>query len=103
MGSSDVFGGHSSGLEAAGRKIDTAAQNFEGEYLKIYSVIDALIGSEWSSPAAETIAKKIEGQRPNLESMRDAIKGYANYCFRTSNRVIDNEESIISGVGGNND
>jgi len=100
--SSDVFGGHSSGLEAAGKKIETVAQNFEGEYLKIYSVIDALIGSEWNSPAAEAIAKQIEGQRPNLEAMRDAIKGYANYCYRTSNRVIENEENIISGVSGNN-
>ncbi len=100
--SSDIFGGHSSGLEAAGRKINKAAENFEGEYLHIYAVIDALIGSEWSSPAAEVIAKKIEGQKANLESMRDAIQGYASYCFRTSDRVIDNEENIISGVGGNN-
>jgi hypothetical protein len=103
MGQSDVFGGHSAGLEKAGKDITTAAQNFEGEYLKIYSVIDALIGSEWSSPAAETIAKQIEGQRPNLEAMRDAIKGYADYCFRTSNRVIENEENIISGVSGSNE
>ena len=93
--SGDVFGGHSAGLENAGKKINTVAQNFEGEYLKIYSIIDALIGSEWNSPAASEIAKQIEGQRPNLEALRDAIKAYSDYCYRTSNRVIDNEENII--------
>lgn len=102
MGSNDIFGGHSSGLEAAGRKIGKVAENFEGEYLHILAVVDALIGSEWSSPSAEIIAKKIEGQKSNLDSMRDVIQGYANFCFRTSDRVIDNEENIISGVGGNN-
>ena len=101
MSSADVFGGHAGGLEEAGRRIKTCAENFEGQYLKIYSIIDALIGSEWTSPAAEVIAKKIEEQRPNLEALRDVINRYSSYCFRTGNRVVETEEGIISGVNGN--
>ena len=101
MSSADVFGGHTGGLDEAGTDIRKCAENFEGDYLRIYSIIDACIGSEWTSEAATVIAKKIEEQRPNLDALRDVINRYAAYCNRTSRRVEDTEEGIISGVNSN--
>ncbi len=102
MADGDIFAGHSGGLQEAGQSIEKAASNFEKEYERIYQIIDALIGSEWSSPGASVIAKKIEEQRPNLIAMKDAIRAYSSYCFRTADRVETNEDNIISGVGGIN-
>lgn len=102
MSAGDIFGGHTDGLEKAQIEIRVAAENFKKEYTNIYDIIDALIGSEWSSPGAEMIAKKIVEQRPNLEDMYETIEAYSAYCGRTANRVVANEDNIIEGVSGKN-
>ena len=102
MTAGDVFGGHTDGLEKAQTDISSAAENFRKEYENIYNVIDALIGSEWSSPGAEMIAKKLVEQKSNLEDMYEAIMGYSAYCGRTAQRVVANEDGIIEGVSGRN-
>lgn len=102
MTSGDIFGGHSDGLEKAQKDILSAAEAFKNEYENIYTIIEALIGSEWSSPGATMIAEKIVERKPNLEDLYKVIVRYSEYCGRTAGRVIENEDNIIEGVSGNN-
>ena len=100
--SGDIFGAHTEGLADGSSRITQIANDFKSEYEKMFLVVDSLVGSEWSSPAATAVANKIVEQRPNLEEMYKAICSYAEYCSRAANRVEENEENIVNGVGGNN-
>lgn len=100
--SGDIFGAHTGALADSSQRILNVANEFKTEYEKMFLVVDSLVGSEWSSPAATAIAAKIAEQRPDLESMYKAICSYSDYCGRAANRVEENEESIVTGVGGYN-
>lgn len=98
--SGDIFGARTGALADGSNRIKQAADEFKNEYEKMFLVVDSLVGSEWSSPAASAIANKIIEQKPNLEAMYKAICGYADYCSRAATRVEENEEAIVAGVGG---
>lgn len=100
--SGDIFGAHTGALADSSNRITQVANDFKSEYEKMFLVVDSLVGSEWSSPAAVVVANKIVEQRPNLEAMYKAISSYAEYCSRAANRVEENEEDIVTGVGGYN-
>ena len=95
--SGDIFGAHTGALADSSTRIMNVANDFKNEYEKMFLVV-----SEWSSPAATAVANKIIEQRPNLDAMYNAICGYAEYCGRAANRIEENEENIVTGVGGNN-
>lgn len=97
---SDIFGARTDRLEDGAKIISEAAESFRNQYETMYSIIDSLVTSEWTSPAATAIANSIHEQKQNLVDMYKVICGYADYCNRTANRVVDNEESIITGIGG---
>lgn len=98
--SGDIFGARTGALSDGSNRIRQAADAFKDEYEKMFLVVDSLVGSEWSSPAATVIANKIFEQRPNLDAMYQAIFGYSDYCSRAAVRVEDNEQAIVDGVGG---
>ena len=72
--SGDIFGARTGALSDGSNRIRQAADAFKDEYEKMFLVVDSLVGSEWSSPAATVIANKIFEQRPNLDAMYQAIK-----------------------------
>ena len=98
--SGDIFGARTGALSDGSNRIRQAADAFKDEYEKMFLVVDSLVGSEWSSPAATVIANKIFEQRPNLDAMYQAICGYSDYCSRAAVRVEDNEQALVDGVGG---
>ncbi len=100
MSNGDIFGARTGALADGSTRIRQTADDFKNEYEKMFLVVDSLVGSEWSSPAATAIANKIFEQRPNLDAMYKAIIGYADYCARAATRVEENEEAIVTGVGG---
>ncbi len=100
--SGDIFGAHTGALAEGSQRIMNVANDFKNEYEKMFLVVDSLVGSEWSSPAATAVANKIVEQRPNLEAMYKAICSYSEYCGRAANKIEENEENIVTGVGGYN-
>ena len=100
--SGDIFGARTGALNDGSNKIRQTAESFKSEYEKMFLVVDTLVGSEWTSPAATVIANRIFEQRPNLEAMYNVICGYADYCARAASKVEENEEDIITRVGGAN-
>lgn len=98
--SGDIFGARTGALADGSNRIKNAADTFKSEYERMFLVVDSLVSSEWTSPAATVIANKIFEQRPNLDAMYQAICGYADYCSRAAVRVEDNEQAIVDGVGG---
>ena len=100
--SGDIFGAHTEALADNASRLMSVANEFKSEYEKMFLVVDSLVGSEWSSPAATTVANKIVEQRPNLEDMYKAICSYSSYCTKAANTVEENEDNIVTGVGGYN-
>lgn len=98
--SGDIFGAHTESLADGGARILNVANSFKEEYEKMYTVIESLVGSEWSSPAATAVADKIIEQKPNLEAMYKAICSYSEFCNRAASRVEENESNIVEGVRG---
>ncbi len=99
-GAGDVFEARPEELRETANAIQKKADDFKMDYEKIYQVLDSLIGSEWSSPAAVEIYNKIAGERKNLEDMFKAISSYSQFCMTAANRVEETEQGIIDGVGG---
>ncbi len=98
--SGDIFGARTGALADGSTRIRHAADAFKSEYEKMFLVVDSLVGSEWSSPAATMVRNNIIGETANLNAMYQALCGYADYCSRAATRVEDNEQAIVDGVGG---
>ena len=96
----DNFGANTADLSETHLRMQKLADEFKHEYEEMFVVVDALVGSEWSSPAATMVRNSIIGETANLEAMYQALCGYAEFCKIAAIKVEDNEESIIAGVGG---
>ena len=100
--SSDVFGADPMELQEKGNKINNIATQFRENYAKVFATVDEMVNSDYLDPAARAIAENIHSYRDELANMANVIENYGNYCLKAGNAVIDNQDNIISGIGGAN-
>ena len=100
--SSDVFGADPTELQEKGNKINNIATQFRENHAKVFATVDEMVNSDYLDPAARAIAENIHSYRDELANMANVIEGYGNYCLKAGNAVIDNQDNIISGIGGAN-
>ena len=99
---SDVFGADPMELQERGNKINNIAVQFRDNYTKVFTAVDEMVNSDYLDPAARAIAENIHSYRDELANMANVIESYGNYCLKAGNAVVDNQDNIISGMGGAN-
>ena len=100
--SSDVFGADPMELQEKGSRINNIAVQFRDNYGKIFTTVEEMVNSDYLDPAARAIAENIHSYKDELANMANVIENYGNYCLKAGNAVIDNQDNIISGIGGTN-
>ena len=100
--SSDVFGADPMELQEKGSRINNIAVQFRDNYGKIFTTVEEMVNSDYLDPAARVIAENIHSYKDELANMANVIENYGNYCLKAGNAVIDNQDNIISGIGGAN-
>ena len=78
--------------------MNAIAQAFDEDIEKVYTTLQDMINKDYLSPEARVIATKIENQRPVLETMAKTIEQYGNFSITAGNKVIDNQNNIISEI-----
>lgn len=81
-----------------GKEIQKKAEEFRVNTTNIYNNIDEMISKDYLSPEAREIAKKIEEKRELLDEMANVIEQYGNFSMNAGNKVLKNQEDIISAV-----
>ena len=69
---------------------------------KLFATVDEMVNSDYLDPAARAIAENIHSYRDQLVNVSNVIESYGNYCLKAGNAVVDNQDNIISGIGGAN-
>ena len=100
--SSDVFGADPMELQEKGSRINNIAVQFRDNNGKIFTTVEEMVNSDYLDPAARAIAENIHSYKDELANMANVIENYGNYCLKAGNAVIDNQDNIISGIGGAN-
>ena len=100
--SSDVFGADPTELQEKGNRINNVAAQFRDNYNKVFATVDEMVNSDYLDPAARAIAQNIHSYKDELANMANTIENYGNYCLKAGNAVVDNQDNIISGIGGAN-
>lgn len=100
--SSDIFGADPMELQEKESKINNIAVQFRDNYTKVFTAVDEMVNSDYLDPAARAIAENIHSYRDELANMANVIESYGNYCLKAGNAVVDNQDNIISGMGGAN-
>lgn len=98
--SGNVFGADPLELQAKGGRINDISAQFKENYEKVFKTVEEMVNSNYLDPAARAIAENIFSYRTDLENMAKVINNYGNYCINAGNKVIQNQEDIISGIGG---
>ena len=89
-------------LRIKGEEVENQAQQFAQNVEKIYSTVEEMVNSDYLDPAARAIAENIHSYKDELANMANVIESYGNYCLKAGNAVVDNQDNIISGIGGAN-
>ena len=89
-------------LKVKGEEIENQAQQFAQNVEKIYTTVEEMVNSDYLDPAARAIAENIHSYKDELANMANVIESYGNYCVKAGNAVVDNQDNIISGIGGAN-
>lgn len=100
--SSDVFGADPIELQEKGNRINNIAVQFKDNYGKVFTTVEEMVNSDYLDPAARAIAENIFSYKDELANMANVIESYGTYCLKAGNAVIDNQDNIISGIGGAN-
>lgn len=87
-------------LKQQGNSILDKGQQFGQNVEKIYSTIEEMVSSSYLSPAANAIAARIQTYRDDLSQMTKVINDYGNFCLKTADTVVKNEQNIIDNVSG---
>jgi hypothetical protein len=78
--------------------MNTISQSFFDDIERVYTALEDMINKDYLSPEAVHIANKIQNQRPTLEEMAKTIGQYGGFSISAGNRVLDNQENIISEI-----
>ena len=103
--SSDVFGADPIELQEKGNRINNIAAQFRDNYAKVFTTVDEMVNSDYLDPAARAIAENIHSYRDELANMANVIEsrdGTTGERLKAGNAVVDNQDNIISGIGGAN-
>lgn len=85
-------------LRTKGNEIIDESRAFTENNNKIYETIEEMINNNYIDPAARAIAAEIMSYRDDLETMAKIINNYGEFYIAASNKVIRNQDNIISSI-----
>lgn len=85
-------------LRTKGQELVNQAELFANNVAKIYESVNKMVNTDYLSPEAKAIANDINSYKNDLDIMTNTIRQYGNFCLNASNKVINNQEGIISGI-----
>lgn len=85
-------------LRAKGQELVNQSELFANNVAKIYESVNKMVNTDYLSPEAKAIANDINSYKNDLDIMTNTIRQYGNFCLNASNKVINNQEGIISGI-----
>ena len=93
-----TFGAKPEILIAKGNELAEKSREFRENGKKIFDTVEEMITSNYSSPEAVAIANEIRSYQDDLENMQMAITNYSEFCKIAGNKVVRNQENIISSI-----
>ena len=85
-------------LRAKGTELVSQADLFAQNVNKIYENVHKMVNTDYLSPEAKAIANEIESYKDDLNRMAKVISDYGKFCLDASNKVLTNQDNIISGI-----
>ena len=85
-------------LSAKGKELVSQSELFASNVTKIYESVNKMVNTDYLSPEAKAIANEINSYKNDLDIMTSTIRQYGTFCMNAGNKVIDNQEGIISGI-----
>lgn len=85
-------------LRAKGQELVSQSELFANNVTKIFESVNKMVNTDYLSPEAKAIANDINSYKNDLDIMTNTIRQYGNFCINAGNRVINNQEDIISGI-----
>ncbi len=92
------FVGNPEVLKARGTAIVNQGELFLENVNKVYSILGDMISNEYLDPAANAIAKEIEGYHDDLNNMAKIIAEYGGFVSKAAVVIRNNQNSIIENV-----
>ena len=85
-------------LRAKGTELISHSDLFAQNVNKIYENVHKMVNTDYLSPEAKAIANDIESYKDDLNKMTRIIGEYGKFCMDASNKVLTNQDDIISGI-----
>lgn len=93
-----VFKANPEELRAKGSQMIDYASQFETNVRKIYSTIQEMIHSNYTSPDAIALANEIEKHHNDMNRMAKIIDNYGQFLTNYGNAVIRNQMNNITNM-----
>lgn len=88
------------GIQNAGSKIMSIAEEFNTNMNKLYATIEQMVNSDYLSPEAYVLANEIKEYKPKLINIRNIMASYGTFCQGTSTDVVNNQEDLSDQMRG---
>ena len=85
-------------LRAKGTELISQADLFAQNVKTIYETVNKMVNTDYLSPEAKAIANEMESYKDDLNRMTKTISEYGKFCLEASNKVLTNQDNIISGI-----
>ncbi len=85
-------------LRAKGTELISQADLFAQNVNTIYENVHKMVNTDYLSPEAKAIANEIETYKDDFNKMAKVISDYGKFCLDASNKVLTNQDNIISGI-----
>lgn len=89
-------------LGQQGRAINDQAAEFKNNSETVFRTVEAIISSDYVSPASQEIGRQILSKKDDIAAMRRIMEDYGNFCGVAGSTVTRNEENNIDTFKFNN-
>ena len=80
-----------------GEKQIRCAGDFNHLVTELYSLLDELLKTGYTSPAARDIHSKIQAKRPILNSVVKTLNNYGTFLINSAKATVRTDDSIADG------
>lgn len=87
-------------LETKGNEIIGLAELFTTNMNTMYSTINEMTSTDYLSPEAKEMARKIGEYKQDLTNIRNVMANYGSFCVQSSTAVLNNQSDISDDIRG---
>ncbi len=98
-----TFGMNTGEVHKRGVAVTDNAQDFGTNNKKIYDIVTSLVHSHFSGPEAHLLHEKLEGFKPMLNEMQNALNAQGEHGMNAARKTEQTSDELSSMVAKNFD